>query len=65
MLHDMLQVYHAFYKPLEYYLPERDAQHCYIKVGGENVWMNLNLSHSIYQPDLFIVNFDTCVRTSS
>ena len=27
-----IQVYHAYYKPLEYYLPERDASECYIKM---------------------------------
>lgn len=29
-----VEVYHSFYKPLEYYLPGRDASHCYIKVPG-------------------------------
>ncbi|CAH1246309.1 TXNRD1 [Branchiostoma lanceolatum] len=28
---DDVEVYHAFYKPLEYYIPERDASQCYIK----------------------------------
>ena len=27
-----LQVYHAFYKPLEFYLPGTDSSECYIKV---------------------------------
>ena len=31
--HSPLQVYHAFYKPLEFYLPNRDASNCYIKVS--------------------------------
>lgn len=28
------QVYHAFYKPLEFIIAERDASQCYIKVRG-------------------------------
>lgn len=28
-----LQVYHAFYKPLEFTVAERDAGQCYLKVG--------------------------------
>ncbi|XP_078577808.1 thioredoxin reductase 2, mitochondrial-like [Branchiostoma floridae x Branchiostoma japonicum] len=28
---DKVEIYHAFYKPLEYYIPERDASQCYIK----------------------------------
>lgn len=28
-----VQVYHAFYKPLEFTVAERDASQCYIKVG--------------------------------
>ncbi len=27
-----VDVYHAFYRPLEYYLPQRDSGQCYIKV---------------------------------
>lgn len=38
-----IQVYHAYYKPLEFYLPDRDAAHCYIKVGG-CVCRRVNLS---------------------
>jgi len=30
--HDNIEVYHAFYKPLEYSIPQRDASQCYIKV---------------------------------
>ncbi|XP_051552691.1 thioredoxin reductase 2, tandem duplicate 2 isoform X1 [Myxocyprinus asiaticus] len=29
---DQIEVYHAFYKPLEFTVPERDASQCYIKV---------------------------------
>lgn len=29
-----LQVYHAFYKPLEFTVAERDAGQCYLKVGS-------------------------------
>lgn len=29
------QVYHAFYKPLEYTIPDRDSSHCYIKMITE------------------------------
>ncbi|XP_077165112.1 thioredoxin reductase 2, mitochondrial isoform X1 [Paroedura picta] len=29
---DNIEVYHAFYKPLEFYVPERDAAQCYIKL---------------------------------
>lgn len=29
---DFLEIYHAFYKPLEFTLPGRDAAECYIKV---------------------------------
>jgi len=31
------QVYHAYYKPLEYYLPGRDASECYIKVDAPSL----------------------------
>ena len=40
-----MQVYHAYYKPLEFYLPDRDATHCYIKVGmhaGESICLSVN-----------------------
>uniref|UniRef100_A0A668ARN5 Thioredoxin reductase 2 n=1 Tax=Myripristis murdjan TaxID=586833 RepID=A0A668ARN5_9TELE len=30
---DAIEVYHAFYKPLEFTVAERDASQCYIKVG--------------------------------
>ncbi|XP_039258102.2 thioredoxin reductase 2, mitochondrial-like [Styela clava] len=30
-----LEIYHAFYKPLEYTIPERDSSQCYIKVITE------------------------------
>ena len=33
----LVQVYHAFYKPLEFYLPDRDASQCYIKVSAISV----------------------------
>ena len=29
-----MQVYHAYYKPLEFYLPGTDSGECYIKVRG-------------------------------
>ncbi|XP_014788741.1 thioredoxin reductase 2, mitochondrial [Octopus bimaculoides] len=29
---DNIEVYHSFYKPLEYTIPERDASQCFIKV---------------------------------
>uniref|UniRef100_A0AAY5EV52 thioredoxin-disulfide reductase (NADPH) n=1 Tax=Electrophorus electricus TaxID=8005 RepID=A0AAY5EV52_ELEEL len=29
---DNIEVYHAFYKPLEFTIAERDASHCYVKV---------------------------------
>ncbi|XP_017900289.1 PREDICTED: thioredoxin reductase 2, mitochondrial isoform X1 [Capra hircus] len=29
-----VEVYHAFYKPLEYTVPQRDASQCYVKVWG-------------------------------
>ncbi|CAG0890518.1 unnamed protein product [Cyprideis torosa] len=29
---DNIEVYHAFYKPLEFYLPQRDSSRCYIKM---------------------------------
>uniref|UniRef100_A0A673MX62 Pyridine nucleotide-disulphide oxidoreductase dimerisation domain-containing protein n=1 Tax=Sinocyclocheilus rhinocerous TaxID=307959 RepID=A0A673MX62_9TELE len=29
---DQIEVYHAFYKPLEFTVAERDATQCYIKV---------------------------------
>ena len=29
------KVYHAFYKPLEYTIAEKDASQCYIKVVGD------------------------------
>lgn len=29
---DDVDVLHAFYKPLEYTVPQRDASHCYMKV---------------------------------
>lgn len=29
------QVYHAFYKPLEFTIAERDANQCYIKVSSD------------------------------
>jgi thioredoxin reductase (NADPH) len=32
---DNIEVYHAFYKPLEYYLPQRDTGHCYIKMVSD------------------------------
>uniref|UniRef100_A0A8C4ICR0 thioredoxin-disulfide reductase (NADPH) n=1 Tax=Dicentrarchus labrax TaxID=13489 RepID=A0A8C4ICR0_DICLA len=30
---DSIEVYHAFYKPLEFTVAERDASQCYLKVG--------------------------------
>lgn len=27
-----IEVYHAFYRPLEYTVPQRDSSRCYIKV---------------------------------
>uniref|UniRef100_A0A4W5R555 Pyridine nucleotide-disulphide oxidoreductase dimerisation domain-containing protein n=1 Tax=Hucho hucho TaxID=62062 RepID=A0A4W5R555_9TELE len=32
---DSIEVYHAFYKPLEFTVAERDASQCYIKVVCE------------------------------
>ncbi|XP_022188668.2 thioredoxin reductase 1, mitochondrial isoform X2 [Nilaparvata lugens] len=29
---DKLEVYHAFYKPTEWFIPQRDPKHCYVKV---------------------------------
>lgn len=29
---DMVDVFHAFYKPLEYIIPQRNAEQCYMKV---------------------------------
>lgn len=29
---EKVEIYHAYYKPLEYYLPKRDSSQCYIKV---------------------------------
>ncbi|CAG0924451.1 unnamed protein product, partial [Notodromas monacha] len=29
---DNIEVYHAFYKPLEFYLPKIDAKQCYLKI---------------------------------
>ena len=30
---DGIEVYHAFYKPVEFTVAERSAESCYIKVG--------------------------------
>eukprot|EP00795_Rhopilema_esculentum_P008424 gene8424-14405_t len=30
--HDNVEVYHAFYKPLDYSIPDKDASQCYMKV---------------------------------
>ncbi|RZF34332.1 hypothetical protein LSTR_LSTR008871 [Laodelphax striatellus] len=29
---DKIEVYHAFYKPTEWFIPQRDPKHCYVKV---------------------------------
>ncbi|XP_064407348.1 thioredoxin reductase 2, mitochondrial-like isoform X2 [Halichondria panicea] len=34
---ERVEVYHAFYRPLEYYLPHRDSSQCYIKMVCEAV----------------------------
>uniref|UniRef100_A0A8C5CZN4 Thioredoxin reductase 2 n=1 Tax=Gadus morhua TaxID=8049 RepID=A0A8C5CZN4_GADMO len=43
---DAIEVYHAFYKPLEFTVAERDASQCYIKVvcerGGEQRILGLH-----------------------
>uniref|UniRef100_UPI00358EE1E6 thioredoxin reductase 2, mitochondrial isoform X1 n=1 Tax=Myxine glutinosa TaxID=7769 RepID=UPI00358EE1E6 len=33
--HDLIEVYHAYYKPLEYSVPDRNSNQCYIKVVCE------------------------------
>ena len=43
-----VEVYHAFYRPLQTFLPARDASQCYIKVGGVSCLVGgayLSLSH--------------------
>lgn len=29
---DKLEIYHAFYKPTEFFIPQRSIVHCYLKV---------------------------------
>lgn len=29
---DEIEVYHAYYKPTEFFLPQKDVSHCYVKV---------------------------------
>lgn len=42
-----LQVYHAFYHPLEFYLPGREMGRCYVKlvcVGGDERVVGLHMT---------------------
>uniref|UniRef100_A0A6Q2YSA8 Thioredoxin-disulfide reductase n=1 Tax=Esox lucius TaxID=8010 RepID=A0A6Q2YSA8_ESOLU len=45
---DSIEVYHAFYKPLEFTVAERDGSHCYIKVvcerGGDQRILGLHFT---------------------
>jgi thioredoxin reductase (NADPH) len=34
---DGIEVYHAYYKPLDYIIPQKDAAQCYIKVVNAEV----------------------------
>lgn len=29
---DEIEIYHAYYKPTEFFLPQKDVSHCYVKV---------------------------------
>ena len=47
MLCSLFQVYHAFYRPLEYYLPARETGSCYVKlvcVGPEETVVGLHMT---------------------
>lgn len=36
---EAIEIYHAYYKPTEFFVPEKDVSHCYVKVvalsGGD------------------------------
>ncbi len=42
------KVYHAFYKPLEYTIAEKDANQCYIKVVGNMIASFYASSHKAF-----------------
>lgn len=29
---DYIEIYHAYYKPTEFFVPQKDVSHCYVKV---------------------------------
>ena len=44
---ERVEVYHAFYRPLEYYLPHRDSSQCYIKVGWHGHCLHCRVYYDI------------------